>query len=70
MAPFEFVPLEFSLETDVSDYPKCQDQISGRLGTFPDVVNSPLCIPRVYSFQERLREGEAYLIISIVSISI
>ena len=26
------------------------------------MVNPPLCIPRVYSFQERLREGGAYLI--------
>ena len=28
---FEFVPLELTVELDVSDDPKCQDQISGRL---------------------------------------
>ena len=31
VAPFGFVPLKLSVETHVSDYPKCQDQISGRL---------------------------------------
>ena len=28
---FEFVPLELIVELDVSDDPKCQDQISDRL---------------------------------------
>ena len=62
---FEFVPLELTVELDVSYYPKCQDQISGRLfyggwslrKVFRYGLSYVLSFPGVYSFQERLREG-------------
>ena len=62
VAPSEFVPLELTVEPDVSDDPKCEDQISGRLfyrddrlEKTPDMMNPLLSLRGAYSFQEYLR---------------
>ena len=67
VAPFEFVPLTLTVEPDVSDDLKCQDQISGRLfygrwslrkvSRYARQVNSLLSLPGIYLFQGHLKEN-------------